>query len=63
MTIFWEDAAIALGRLMPAVSVAGIGVSAILRRKEKPVPGFVAQFAGAAWFAITILFAKLSGSY
>lgn len=54
---------LAMGRLMPAVSVAGIGASIILRRKEKPGQSFLAQFAGAVWFAITMLLGKLSGSY
>ena len=52
-----------LGRLMPAVSVAGIGASIILRRKEKPGLSFLIQFAGMAWFCLTMLLAKLSGSY
>ena len=54
---------LAMGRLLPAVSVAGIGASIILRRKEKPGQSFLAQFAGALWFAITMLLGKLSGSY
>lgn len=61
--IFLEGATIAMGRLMPAISVAGIGVSVILRRKEKPGLSFLVQFAGGMWFCITMLLAKLSGSY
>ena len=61
--IFLEGTAIAMGRLMPAISVAGIGVSIILRRKEKSGLSFLAQFAGGMWFCITMLLAKLSGSY
>ena len=63
LSIFLESAAIAMGRLMPAVSVAGIGASVILRRKEKPGLSFLVQFAGGAWFCVTMLLAKLSGSY
>ena len=33
LSIFLEGATIAMGRLMPAISVAGIGASVILRRK------------------------------
>ena len=61
--IFLEGAAVALGRLMPAVCVAGIGASIILRRKEKSGLSFLVQFAGGAWFCITMILAKLSGSY
>ena len=61
--IFLEGAAISMGRLMPAISVAGIGISIILRRKEKPGISFLVQFAGGLWFGITMLLAKLSGSY
>ena len=61
--IFLEGTAIAMGRLMPAVSVAGIGASILLRRKEKPGLSFLIQFAGGMWFCITMLLAKLSGSY
>ena len=61
--VFLEDTAIAMGRLMPAISVAGIGASIILRRKEKPGLSFLLQFAGGMWFCITMLLAKLSGSY
>lgn len=60
---FLEGATIAMGRLMPAISVAGIGASVILRRKEKPGLSFLVQFAGGAWFCIMMAFAKLSGSY
>lgn len=52
-----------MGRLMPAVSVAGVGASIILRRTGKPVHSFWAQFAGIAWFAALMLLAKLGGSY
>jgi hypothetical protein len=62
-SVFLEDAVIAMGRLMPAISVASIGASVILRRKEKPGLSFMAQFAGGAWFCIMMLLAKLSGSY
>ena len=62
-SIFLEGLAIAMGRLVPAVCVAGIGASVILRRKEKPGLSFLIQFAGGAWFLITMLLAKLSGSY
>ena len=62
-SVFLESIAIAMGRLMPAISVAGIGASIILRRKEKPGVSFLVQFAGGAWFCITILLGKLSGSY
>ena len=63
LSIFLESATIAMGRLMPAISAAGIGASVILRRKEKPGPSFLIQFAGGMWFCITMLLAKLSGSY
>lgn len=63
LLILLEGAAITMGRLMPPISVAGIGASIILRRKEKSGLSFLAQFAGIVWFGITILFAKLSGSY
>ena len=63
LSIFLEGATIAMGRLMPAISVAGIGASVILRRKEKPGLSFLVQFAGGAWFCIMMLLAKLSGSY
>ena len=62
-SIFLEGVSIAMGRLMPAVSVAGIGASIILRRKEKSGLSFWVQFVGGAWFCITMLLAKLSGSY
>ena len=61
--VFLEGAALAMGRLMPAISVAGIGASVVLRRKEKPGLSFLVQFAGGLWFCITMLLAKLSGSY
>ena len=61
--IFLEGTAVAMGRLMPAVAVAGIGASIILRRKEQPAKSFLLQFAGVAWFAVMIVLAKLSGSY
>ena len=63
LTIFLEGATIAMGRLMPAISVAGIGASVILRRKEKPGLSFLVQFTGGIWFCIMMLLAKLSGSY
>jgi hypothetical protein len=63
LAIALETTAIAMGRLMPAVSVAGIGGSIILRRKEKPGLSFFVQFAGGLWFCVTMLIAKLSGSY
>ena len=63
LSAFLEGVAIAMGSLMPAISVAGIGASVILRRKEKPGLSFLVQFAGVVWFAITILFALLCGSY
>ena len=63
LSIFLEGATIAMGRLMPSISVAGIGASVILRRKEKPGLSFLIQFAGGMWFCIMMLLAKLSGSY
>jgi hypothetical protein len=60
LAIFLEIASIAAGRLMPAISVAGIGISIILRRKEKPGLSFLVQFAGGIWFCITMLLARLS---
>ena len=63
LSIFLEGATIAMGRLMPAISVAGIGASVILRRKEKPGLSFLVQFTGGIWFCIMMLLAKLSGSY
>ena len=63
LMILLEGAALAMGRLMPAVAVAGIGASIILRRKEKPTLSFLLQFAGAVWFAVMMIFAKLSGTY
>ena len=63
LRIFLEGAAIALGSLMPAVCVAGIGASIILRRKERPGLSFLVQFAGGVWFAVTMILAVLSGSY
>ena len=53
---------LAMGRLLPAVCVAGIGASIILRRKEKPGLSFLVQFAGAAWFGMAMLLGKLMGS-
>ena len=55
--------AIAMGRLMPAVSVAGIGASVILRRKENPGLSFLVQFAGGAWYGIPLLVGMLGGSH
>ena len=63
LSIFLEGATIAMGRLMPAISVAGIGASVILRRKEKPGLSFLVQFTGGMWFCIMMLLARLSGSY
>lgn len=63
LSIFLEGATIVMGRLMPAISVAGIGASVILRRKEKPGLSFLIQFAGGMWFCIMMLLARLSGSY
>ena len=63
LLVFFEGTAVAMGRLMPAISVAGIGASIILRRKEKPGLSFLVQFAGGMWFCIMMLLAKLSGSY
>lgn len=63
LEIFLEGAAIAMGSLMPAISVAGIGASIILRRKEKPGLSFLVQFAGGMWFGITMLLALLSESF
>lgn len=63
LSIFLEGAAIAMGCLMPAVSVAGVGASIILRRKERSGLSFFIQFAGGIWFCVTMLLAKLSGSY
>ena len=63
LSIFLEGATIAMGRLMPAISVAGIGASVILRRKEKPGLSFLVQFTGGIWFCIMMLLAKLCGSY
>jgi hypothetical protein len=60
LAIFLENVSIAAGRLMPAISVAGIGISIILRRKEKPGLSFLVQFAGGIWFCITMLLARLS---
>ena len=61
--VFLEDATNAMGRLMPAISVAGIGASVILRRKEKPGLSYLVQFSGGIWFCVMMLLAKLSGSY
>ena len=63
LSIFLEGATIAMGRLMPSISVAGIGASVILRRKEKSGLSFLIQFAGGMWFCIMMLLARLSGSY
>ena len=61
--IFLEGTAVAMGRLLPAICVAGIGASIVLRRKERPNLSFLVQFSGAIWFGMTMLVAKLSGSY
>jgi hypothetical protein len=63
LAIFLESIAIAMGALVPAVSVAGIGASVILRRKERPGLSFLVQFAGCVWFFVTLVVGKLSGSY
>ncbi len=63
LSVFLESTTIAMGRLMPAISVAGIGASIILRRKEKSGLSFLIQFAGGIWFCVMMLLAKLSGSY
>ena len=63
ISIFLENLAIGMGRLIPAVCVAGIGASVVLRRKEKPGVSFLVQCAGGAWFCVAMLVAKLSGSY
>lgn len=52
---------LAMGRLLPAVCVVGIGASIVLRRKERPGMSFLAQFAGGAWFCATMLLSKLMG--
>ena len=62
-SIFLEGVAVGMGYLMPAVSVASVGSSVILRRKEKRWLSFSVQFVGIVWFAISILLGKLSGSY
>lgn len=51
---------VAMGRLTPAVCVAGIGASIILRRKENPGLSFLVQFAGGAWYGITVLLGTLN---
>ena len=61
--ILLEGIAVAMGRLLPAICVAGIGASIVLRRKERPNLSFLVQFSGAIWFGMTMLVAKLSGSY
>ena len=61
--ILLEGIAVAMGRLLPAICVGGIGASIVLRRKERPNLSFLVQFAGAVWFGVTMLVAKLSGSY
>ena len=61
--VFLEKAAVALGRLLPAVCVAGIAASVVLRRKGKSGLSFLVQFAGAAWFCITMLLALISDSF
>ena len=61
--VFLENAAVALGRLLPAVCVAGIAASVVLRRKGKSGLSFLVQFAGAVWFGITMLLAFISDSF
>lgn len=46
---------VVLGELMPAVCVAGIGASVILRRKERPWLSFLVQFAGVLCFGFVWL--------
>ena len=53
-----EGVTAAMARLMPAVCVAGIGASVVLRRKERPVLSFALQFAGTLWFCLLLLVAK-----
>lgn len=55
--------AIVMGRLLPAVCVAGIGASIVLRRKEQPGLSFLVQFAGGAWFGITMLLGNLGAGH
>ena len=43
LAIFLEGATIAMGRLMPMISVVGIGASIILHRKEQLEPSFLTQ--------------------
>lgn len=63
LSIFLEGIAIAMGRLMPSISVAGIGASIILRRKGRRGTSFLVQFAGGIWFCVMMLFVVLCGSY
>ena len=63
VSVFLKSIAVAMGRLMPAVSVAGVAASVILRRKERPGISFLVQFAGGAWFCITMMLGKLSGCF
>lgn len=62
LRVFLEQAAIAMGRLMPAVCVAGIGISVVLRRKGKRGKSFLVQFTGLVFFALTMALGLLSGS-
>ena len=62
-SVFLKSIAVAMGRLMPAVSVAGVAASVILRRKEKPGISFLVQFAGGAWFCITMILGRLGGCF
>lgn len=60
---FLEQAAIVMGRLMPAVCVAGVGASVILRRKGRRGESFLVQFAGLALFALAMAIGLPSGSF
>ena len=63
LSLMLEQLAVAMAYLMPAICVAGIGASVVLRRKEKPQQSFWVQFAGIVWFALLFIPAKLSGSF
>ena len=55
--------AMIMGRLMPAVSVAGVGASVVLRRKGMSGMSFLLQFTGGVWFGIAALIGKLAGHF
>ena len=57
--IVLEGITAGMARLMPAVCVAGIGASVVLRRRERPGLSFALQFAGALWFCLLMLIAKI----